>query len=56
MTHTNDSDYMSLHQPLDSYKNIYKDLHNKHVNDMLDKFGLRFKKLISKQTNLLLKI
>ena len=40
MTHTNDSDYMSLHQPLDSYKNIYKDLHNKHVNDMLDKLVL----------------
>lgn len=40
MTHTNDSDYMSLHQPLDSYKNIYKDLHNKHVNDMLDSLVL----------------
>ena len=40
MTHTNDSDYMSLHQPLDSYKNIYKDLHNKHVNDMLDRLVL----------------
>lgn len=43
MTHTNDSDYMSLHQPLDSYKAIYKDLHNKHVNDKLDSLVLESK-------------
>jgi len=36
----NDNTDMSLHKPLDSYKNIYKELHHKHVTEKLDSFVL----------------
>ena len=36
MPNEDNSDYMTLHQPLDSYKSTYKELHHKHVTEKLD--------------------
>src|SRR5690554_6400151 len=40
MPYSNDTDNMSLHKPLDGYKNIFKDLHNKNVTEKLDSLVL----------------
>jgi len=40
MPYSNDADNMSLHKPLDGYKNIFKDLHNKNVTEKLDSLVL----------------